>query len=110
MERWQAENFRRLGAKDIAGFVFREGVLKYGLPLTVLVQLLAYFVKYGPTTAKLGEFAAPMNIFLFTLTVLFEGTLFAWMIRQWSEPQKSRATLLVLPRAGEPKIGNGECV
>jgi hypothetical protein len=81
-------NSDRVREKGMFRFILEIGIIRFALPLTILIRTVSYLLKYGWTAANLEELLSVPNIYYFLGEVLMEGIIFGSIVWHWGKQEE----------------------
>ncbi len=80
-------NGERMRSKGMLRFIFEVGFIRFAIPLTVLDKIITYVIKYGLTSANIGEFFTERNILNFLIETFAAGITFGLILWVWGKKE-----------------------
>ena len=84
-EQRQKQNWEKLRGKGLFRFILEIGILKFGIPTTVLTQSIVYFLEFGFTSSGIGGLFTGIKIFTYLISILIGGVTFGFFVWFWAE-------------------------
>jgi hypothetical protein len=93
-EEKKIEGMKNLKSKGFARFLLEMGFLRFGLPVTVIYQLITFIGKYGVDFSNIGQLFTGSNLISFLIFLTLESVIFAVILWFYIDRYLSKAAPL----------------